>query len=254
MPEPSSGAGTETSTEKLAKAAQNPVANLISVPFQYNANFGFGIDNDVQSVLNIQPVIPFEISPEWNVITRTILPIIYQPSVAPTVSDEFGLGDTTFTAFASPSKTEGFIWGAGPAFLLPTATDDALGTGKWGAGPSFVGLVISGPWVAGALINNIWSFAGDSDRADVNQMTLQPFVNYNLPDGWYLTTSPIITANWEADSDNRWTIPIGGGVGKIFRVGKLPLNTSLQGYYNVESPDVGPEWQLRFQIQLLFPR
>jgi len=246
--------GAPMSAEKLAKEAQNPVANLISVPFQYNANFGFGIDDDVQSVLNIQPVIPFEVTPEWNLITRTILPVIYQPSVAPTISDEFGLGDTTFTAFASPSKTDGFIWGAGPAFLLPTATDDALGTGKWGAGPSFVGLVIAGPWVAGALVNNIWSFAGDSDRADVNQMTLQPFVNYNLPDGWYLTSSPIILANWEADSDDRWTIPVGGGVGKIIHVGKLPLNTSLQGYYNIESPEIGPEWQLRFQVQLLFPR
>ena len=111
-----------------------------------------------------------------------------------------------------------------------------------------------GPWVLGALINNVWSFAGDSDRRDVNQMLLQPFVNYNLPDAWYVVTAPIITADWEADSDDRWTVPIGAGVGKIVRLGKLPVNAQASAYYNVVRPDNAAEWQLRIQIQLLFPR
>ncbi|MDX2513388.1 MAG: hypothetical protein QNK25_15180, partial [Desulfobacterales bacterium] len=138
---------------------------------------------------------------------------------------------------------------------LPTATDSRLGSEKWGAGPAAVGLTMQGPWVVGALVQNIWSFAGDSDRNDVNQMLVQYFVNYNLPNGWYLTSSPIITANWEADSDNTWTIPIGGGFGRLFRIGKLPVNTQIQAFYNVEKPDVlGPDWTLRFQVQFLLPK
>jgi hypothetical protein len=137
---------------------------------------------------------------------------------------------------------------------LPTATDDVLGTEKWGAGPSAVVLTVQGHWVYGALINQIWSFAGDDDRDDVDQMLIQPFVNYNLTDGWYLSSSPIITANWEADSGNKWTVPVGGGFGKIFRIGKQPMNASVQAFYNVEKPDNGPDWTLRLQLQFLFPK
>lgn len=202
------------STEALAKLSQNPVANLISVPFQYSANFGFGADEDVQSVLNIQPVIPFDLGENWNLITRTILPIVYQPAPFPGMSDEFGLGDITFTTFLSPEAEEGFIWGAGPAFLIPTATASTLGQGKFGIGPSVVAVYSKGPWVVGALANNIWSVAGSEGRPDVSQMLVQPFVNYNLPGGWCITSSPIITANWEADSSNTWTVPLGGGFGR----------------------------------------
>ena len=164
------------------------------------------------------------------------------------------LGDINFTAFFSPAKPGKWIWGVGPVFLLPTATDDVLGTEKWGTGPSAVVLTVQGPWVYGALINQIWSFAGDDDRADVDQMLIQPFVNYNLPDGWYLSSGPMITANWEADSDNTLTIPLGGGGGKIFRIGKQPVNASVQAFYNVEKPDNGPDWTLRLQLQFLFPK
>ncbi len=143
----------------------------------------------------------------------------------------------------------------GPAILLPTSTDDRLGAGEWGAGPSAVFLTLQGPWVVGSLFSNIWSFTDDGDEDEVNLFTWQPFVNYNLDGGWYLTTSPLITANWEADSDNTWTVPVGGGFGKIFRIGTRPINASLQGYYNVEEPDdFGPEWSIRFQLQFLFPR
>jgi hypothetical protein len=234
----------------IAKKLQNPVANLISLPIQWNINTAVGPDRQDQSIINIQPVIPFHITEEWNLITRTIVPIINTP-----VPDwETGLGDIQLSLFASPAKPSKFIWGLGPIFQFPTATDDALGQGKWCAGPTAVGLYMDGPWVVGALINQIWSFAGDDDREYVNQMLIQPFINYNLPDGWYLTSSPIITANWEADSDDTWTLPLGGGVGKVFKIGHQMVNCSMQTYYNVVTPDFGPEWTLRFQFTLVFPQ
>jgi hypothetical protein len=245
----------EDPQEELAKAAQNPVADLISLPFQNNTNFGYGPDDDIQNVLNIQPVIPFHLNENWNLITRTIAPLIYQPEVVEDTGDEFGLGDINFTAFFSPKRpTKGIIWGAGPIFVFPTATDEKLGSEKWSAGPSAVALTVQGPWLYGALINNVWSFAGDDDRDNVNAMLIQPFVNYNLPDGWYLSSSPIITANWEADNDDTWLVPVGGGVGKIFRIGNQPMNAQMQAFYNVEKPAVVGDWTLRFQLQFLFPK
>jgi hypothetical protein len=240
--------------EDLAKQTQNPVADLISVPFQNNTNFNLGPHNRTQNVLNIQPVIPFNLTKNWNLITRTIAPVIYQPDVTSRSGGEFGLGDINLTLFLSPAKSGKLIWGVGPIVSLPTATDKTLGTDKWAAGPSVVLLTMPGPWVLGVLANNIWSFAGDSNRPDVNQFLLQYFINYNFQRGWYLSSAPINTANWEADNDNRWTIPIGGGGGKVFRVGKQPLNFQTQAFYNVEKPDFGPEWSLRVQLQFLFPK
>ena len=242
------------STEDLAKAAQNPVADLISLPFQNNTNFGVGPGNDVQNVLNIQPVIPFKLGANWNLITRTIAPLIYQPELVPGAGSTFGLGDINTTLFLSPAKPGKLIWGLGPAFSFPTATDDVLGTDKWSAGPSVVALTINGPWVIGGLASNLWSYAGDDDRADVNQFLFQYFINYNMADGWYLSSAPIITANWEADSGNQWTIPFGGGVGKIFKIGKQAMNAQMQAFYNVEKPDGGADWTLRLQLQFLFPK
>ena len=244
----------EDPQEELAKAAQNPVADLISLPFQNNTNFNFGPENKTQNILNIQPVWPFSLTDEWNLITRTIVPVISQPALFRGDDRENGLGDTTFTAFFSPAEPGKWIWGAGPVLLLPTATDDKLGTDKWGAGPSAVVLTSDGPWLYGALFSQLWSFAGDNDRDDVNQSLVQPFVNYNLPDGWYLVSSPIITANWEADSSDTWTVPVGGGFGKIFRIGRQPVNAQMQAFYNVETPDNGADWQLRLQWQFLFPK
>jgi len=246
-------AGSE-STENLAKQVQNPVASLISVPLQSNFNFGVGPHDDLQYILNVQPVVPLDLTEDWNLIARPIIPIISQPFLAPGIGDVFGLGDVQLQLFLSPANPGEVIWGAGPVLQFPTATDDALGQGKWAAGPAAVALTMSGPWVVGVLVNNIWSFAGDEDRAEVNQMLIQPFVNYNLPDGWYLNTVPLITANWEAESGDVWTVPLGAGVGKIVRLGKLPVNLQLGSYYNVVTPEGGAEWQLRFQVQLLFPR
>ena len=240
-------------TEDLAKAAQNPVADLISVPFQNNFNFNVGPNNVTQYDLNFQPVIPIHLDKDWNLITRPIVPIINQPSPAPGVPGAFGLGDINPQFYFSPVKPwRGIVWGVGPQFTLPTATASILGSGKLSAGPAAVALVMPGHLVAGALVNQQWSIAGWGDR-NVNQLLFQPFANYNLPHGWYVVASPILTANWEANGNNRWTVPVGGGVGKIQHFGKLPINFSLQAFYNAKTTDFGPDWQLRFQFQFLFP-
>ena len=238
----------------LAKKTQNPVSDLISVPFESNFNFGVGPNDDLQYILNVQPVMPFRLSEDWNLITRTIIPLIDQPELGPGVGDVFGLGDIQLSQFLSPAKSGALIWGIGPIFQFPTATDDALGSDKWSAGPTAAALTIRGPWVVGALVNHLWSFAGDDDRADVNQTLIQPIVNYNLPGGWFLTSVPLITANWEKDGDDRWTVPIGIGVGKVHRFGTLPVGLELASYYNVVRPDAAAEWTLRFRINLLFPK
>ena len=252
--------------EELAKKTQNPVADLISVPFQNNFNFGAGLHRDKMIyILNIQPVIPIHITENWNLITRVITPIVNQPSLAPGLGTATGLGDINPTFFLSPAKPGELIWGVGPTFTLPTASDRLLGSGQWSMGPAGVVLTIQGHWVLGALMNNQWSFAGWGDKP-VNSFLLQPFVNYNFPHGWYLNSAPILTANWKAaKAGDVWTVPIGGGVGKLFRLGeilplegdriaKLPINTQLQGYGNLATPQLGPKWQLRFQIQFLFPK
>jgi len=239
---------------ELARQSQNPLADLISVPFQNNINFNLGPNDRTQNILNVQPVAPFHLTENWNLITRTIVPILYQPDILEDSGGEFGLGDINTTWFLSPRKPGRLIWGVGPVLSLPTATDEVLSTEKWSAGPSAVVLTMPGRWVIGAIASNIWSFAGDNDRDKVNQFLLQYFINYNFPSGWYLTSSPVTTANWEADSDDRWLVPLGGGFGKVFRLGQLPINASTQAFYNVEHPDAGPEWSLRFQLTFLFPK
>lgn len=247
-------AAQPASEEDLAKETQNPVSDLISVPFESNFNFGVGPNDDLQYILYVQPVVPFRLSEDWNLITRTIIPLIDQPELGPGVGDVFGLGDIQLSQFLSPAKSGALIWGIGPIVQFPTATDDALGSDKWSAGPTAAALTIRGPWVAGAVVNHLWSFAGDDDRADVNQTLIQPIVNYNLPGGWFLSSVPYITANWETDGDDRWTVPIGIGVGKVHRFGTQPVSLQLTPYYNVVRPDDAAEWTLRFRINLLFPK
>jgi hypothetical protein len=246
--------GRAESTEELQKASQNPVADMISIPLQNNFNFNVGPQDKMQYVGNIQPVVPIHATESWNVITRTIVPLVYQPELAPGVGDVFGLGDIQFTAFLSPAKPGEFIWGVGPIFQFPSGTNNSMTTGQWCAGPSVVGLKMDGHWVYGALANYVSSYAGQSDRGAVSQWLIQPFVNYNMADGWYLVSAPIITANMMADTSDRWTVPIGGGAGRLIRIDKVPVNFSLQGFYNVARPDAGPDWSIRFQIQLLLPQ
>ena len=240
--------------EELAKAAQNPVANMISLPFQNNTNTGIGSNDETQNIMNIQPVWPITLNDDWNLITRTIVPIVSQPDIFTREGRVNGIGDTTFTAFLSPSNSQEITWGVGPAFLLPTASDDVLGSEKWGAGVSAVALAMPGKWVIGSLISNVWSVGGSGEQ-DINLFTWQYFINYNMDNGWYLTTAPIITANWEADNDHRWTVPFGGGVGKLFKIGNQPINAQISAYNNVITPDdYGAEWQVRAMVQFLFPK
>jgi hypothetical protein len=244
----------EESDSELAKKTQNPVADLITIPFQNNMNVGNGPNHRTQNILNFQPVIPLSLNSDWNLITRTIMPIVKQPKLLTASEDTWDIGDVNFTGFFSPAKPSPFIWGVGPSIQLPTGTDDAVGTRQWAAGPSVVGLTMQGPWVVGALFQQTWGFAGNSDRRSQSAFLTQYFINYNLPDAWYLTTSPIITADWEAIKGNKWTVPVGGGFGKVFRIGKLPFNANLSAYSNVIRPDPGADWTLRMQIALLLPK
>jgi len=243
----------EANTAALAKAAQNPIANLISFPLQNNTAFGIGPYERAQNVLNIQPVIPFHISEKWNLITRTILPVVWQPNDQPT-QGWFGFGDLNPSLFLSPAKPGKLIWGVGPAFVFPTATAEQLGQGKFSLGPSVVVLSTPGHWVLGALVNNVWSVAGPHQRAVVNQMLLQWFVNYNMKKGWYFTTSPIITADWRAPSGNQAVVPFGGGMGRIMKIGFQPVNITGQFYGNAVHPAGASPWGMRLQIQFLFPK
>lgn len=252
-------AGTMQATEPaddvgaLAAKSQNPVADLISVPFQNNTAFNVGYDGDPQNVLNIQPVIPVKLG-DWNLINRIIVPVVYQPAITPGQRDQFGLGDINYTLFVSPADSGDITWGIGPAVVLPTGTDNALGRGKLSFGPSAVIVAMPKPWVLGVLWNNVWSVAGDSNRRSVNSMLVQYFVNYNLPDGWYLTTSPIITADWNAAGGDRWVVPFGGGFGKVFRIGDQAFNANFQAFYNVADTSTSGDWSIRFQLVLLFPQ
>jgi opacity protein-like surface antigen len=247
-----SGAGAQ-STESLAQAAQNPIANMISLPFQNNTNFNVGPFRRTQDILNIQPVIPMTLNSDWNLISRTIVPLVSQPS--PTIdSNTYGIGDITQSLFFSPAHPGSVIWGVGPVYTMPSASDTILGTGKVLVGPTAVALITPGHWVIGVLVNNQWSVGGDPNRAPVNTFLVQPFVNYNMARGWFLTYSPIISANWNAPSAQQWTVPIGGGVGRVFKVDGQAYNASVQAYYNAVRPNNAADWNLRLSVALLFPK
>lgn len=238
--------------EELARKTQNPVSDLISIPIENLFGFEAGRDGELSYSLTLKPVIPQSLNEEWNWIHRALIPIASQPGFErercpiaklrslesplrgalsdflPTgLDDACGLGDIQYQGYLSPAKPEKWIWGVGPVLEFPTATDDPLGSEKWSAGIGGVLLRSEGHWVYGTLVNNIWSYAGNSDRDYVNRMTIQPFINYNFKGGVYLTSAPVMTASWNADSEDIWKIPIGGGAGKIIKVGKLPLNLTL---------------------------
>ncbi len=252
--------------DSLAKATQNPVASLISVPMQNNTNFAVGPYNRTQDVLNVQPVIPARISENWMLISRIIQPIVWQPASTQPTGGEYGFGDMNPTFFLSPAKPGKLIWGVGPAMVFPTATSTVLGQGKLSFGPSVVALVQPGHWTLGFLVNNVWSVAGSSHRPSVNQMTLQYFITYNLKKGWNINSGPIVTANWHnkaegdaADGDDttpggRWTLPFGGGVGRVMRIGYQPVNLSANFYGNAIHPPGASSWGMRLQIALLYPK
>ena len=242
---------TSEDKEKALHDAQNPIANTISVPFQNNTYFSFGPLAKTANVLVIQPVIPFKLNQEWNLITRWVTPLAYLPRVSTEQGPEFGLSNMQPEFYFSPAHSEKVIWGLGPKLYLPTATDHALGINRIGGGPAAVALTIQGPWVAGVIANNVWAGSG---HERVNQMSLNPFVYYNMKDGWYVVSAPIITSNWVAEPHNRWLVPIGGGIGRLFKIGEQPVNARIQGLYNVVRPDFAPSWQLQLQVQFIFPK
>ncbi len=238
--------------DTLAKQLSNPVASLISVPLQLNYDHGYGDDGDGwRTTLNVQPVIPTALNENWNLITRVILPVIYQDGV---IGDDTqsGLGDTTPTFFLSPQPAPGgLIWGIGPVFLLPTATDELLGTEKWGAGPSFLVLKQTETgWTTGALVNHIESFAGNGNRADISNTFIQPFLAKQFKGGRTLTLNTESTYDWE---NEQWTVPINVMYSKVTKIGGQMISFAGGGRWYADKPEGGPEWGARFVVTFLFP-
>jgi hypothetical protein len=238
---------------ELAKKLSNPVAALISVPFQSNFEFGGGPDGDgFRYLLNVQPVVPFALNDDWNLISRTILPVISQDDMIGT-SSQTGLGDIVQSAFFSPKEptSGGWIWGAGPVLLLPTATDDLLGTEKFGLGPTAVLLKQENGWTYGALVNHLWSVVGDDGRDDVSSTFLQPFLSYTTKRQTTFVLNTESTYDWEHE---QWTIPLNLMVAQLVKVGKVPVQFQLGGKWYAEAPTGAPEWGVRFAVTLLFPK
>ncbi len=249
-------ANAQPANDDIRRIAQNPFANVIKVPIEGDLYFGAGPFSRSSSSVEIQPVIPFLISEDWLVVPRIVATATaYQPDTSRDAGGVVGTGDTTPTFFFTPEKSENFVWGFGPSILIPTATNTALGSGKWAAGPS-IAVQWQPQWGSlGVLIQNVWSFAGNSHRASVKQMLLEYSLSYNLSRGWYLTTGPTISADWTQSNTNRWLIPSGGGVGRTVKVGKKAVDANACLYVNGTRPESNPypKWQFSLQVTLFFP-
>lgn len=235
----------------LAKQTQNPVADLVTVPIQFNWNTGGGLGDQTLQVINVQPVFPLALDEDWNLISRTIVPLVNAP--LPFGQRSTGIGDIQEQLYLTPAKAGKTTYGFGPILSFPTATNDVLTTGQFALGPTFVILTMPGKWVLGAVVNNLWRVGGSDNTTAINSFFAQPFINYNLKRGWAISTSPAITADWNAPSGQEWTVPIGLGVSKVDRIGKQPVNLSLQYYHNVVRPDNGPADVVRMMFALLYP-
>lgn len=248
---PETAAELNARAEALAKQTQNPVADLVTIPFQFNWNTGGGLGDETMQVINIQPVLPLALDDDWLVVSRTVVPLVNVPLASGARST--GIGDIQEQMFFTSAKPGKVIWGFGPIFSFPTATNDVLTTGQFALGPDFVVLTMPGKWVLGALVNQLWRIGGSENTTAINSFFVQPFINYNLRRGWALSTSPSITADWNAPSGQEWTVPLGMGVSKVSMIGKQPVNLSLQYYHNVVRPDNGPADVVRMVFALLYP-
>jgi hypothetical protein len=248
-------ARAQSDATSIAKASQNPVGSMISVPFQANWNFNAGSSDRTQFVGNLQPVLPMDATRDYRLVPRLIIPFMQQPIGLD--ETDVGIGDVQleiFLATKSPNG-HGVVWGVGPVFTLATASRQSLGSERWSAGPAIVTIFMPGNWVAGFLLTQQWSYAGtdnSADRPPVAPFLLQPVVNYNLRDGWAISTSPIITAQW-LSGDDSWLVPVGGGVSKVFAISRQHMSTGLQAYAHPIRPELAPSWNLRATVTLLFP-
>jgi hypothetical protein len=251
LPEAAPTFAQEHDVDELAKQTQNPIGNVTSVPFQSNLNFKSGPFNRTQYLMNIQPVKPFHLSPDWNLIVRPIIPVLSQP-VGPSDRD-WGVGDIQLQSYFTPAKPGAFVWGIGPVFQFPTRTEPSLGNGLWGAGLGGVIVFNSGPWLYGALLNHVWSIGDPSpERTEFSITTIQPFINYNFGQGWALGFAPSITYDAELAGE-KWTVPLGLTLTKTFVLNGQPMSLGGGAFYNVVRPDNGSDWQLRVQYTLIFP-
>lgn len=253
-----SSAASEEAGDSLAQQLANPIAALISVPFQNNFDFGAGPNGDgFQWKMNVQPVIPLSLNETWNLITRTIIPVVSQSDVGGTrlnpSGSQTGLSDTVFSAWFSPKEanSSGWIWGVGPAMLIPTGTDTLLTSNQWAAGPTVIALKQSGKFTYGALVNHLWSYAGTGGRSRVNTTFIQPFVSYLPGDGWTYSLNTESSYDW---TGSQWTLPINLMAAKMITIGKMPTQWQLGARYYAAKADQGPEWGLRFGVTLLFPK
>lgn len=253
----------------VADESMNPLSTVIAVPFENNTLFGVGPSESTVNVLNVKPIFPVNLG-EWNLINRMVVPLVWTEGQDDLVDDSFsfgggnpgsfglgsatGLGDITYQGFVTPATSGKISWGIGGSVVMPTHTKDRFGTDKWSAGPAAVFFTKHGDWVGGLIVENVWSFAGDSKAADVNVFSAQVSINYKLKKGWYLTTAPLISANWEEQSDNRWTVPLGGGIGKVFKFEKMAMAVDVGAYYNVEKPRFANDWYTQILVNFLFPK
>ena len=262
-------ANQSDSIEEFRARAQNPLSPHYSIPLKYV--YHGGADNGGVSIGSIQPIIPVSLG-SWNMINQLSLNFIGTSGVVHGIAElpepyvgsgAAGLGDTSFTSLFSPVSSDNFSWGIGPTFVFPTDTlftniedrrSRQLGSGKFSIGPSAMFVTQPKPWTLGLNIKQIWSVLGNDSRSSVSQMVLQPFVNYNLSDGWYLVSDMDMIANWNHNNNQRWTVPVGGGVGKVFTIGKDAINIRAESYYNPIRPNQAPEWSANVTVQYLFAK
>jgi len=240
----------------IAKESENPIGNLTVLPLQNNANFGVGPHDGTQNILEFEPVVPIHLNDQWNLITRAIIPIVWNPDLSPFPSAPQAFAPTNFSAFLSPrNRVDGWTWGVGPIAQLPTATSPTVGSSVWGLGPTAVVVKTTEHVVAGLLVNQVWSLGGvDSGPGGRRYASflLEPFANYNFGRGWYVASAPIITDD-ETHAGRKWTVPVGVVGGRIIKLGgKLPVKIEIGGYYNVVTPQFGARWQLLTEVAVIF--